>query len=235
MYLNLIQLAESFGVSEKTVEDWIRHEGLPHVTDRGRLVFDRARVVTWAAGRGLTARAGFLAPENAAFTTGFALAPMLRAGGIWRGVAGTEVADVLGRVLGSLPGLSEPVRALLAQRLRLPAGITWAPVGGGFGLPHFSARVTLGREAGIIALLVLREPLPLAEPPPDGVPVTRLFFFVPPSPRAHLETLGRLSRALATGSLRDRVTGGAPDEEILAAVVAADAPRPASMNREGVE
>ena len=64
MYLNVVELAESFGVSEKVVEDWIRDEGLPSVPDRGRLLFDRARVALWAAAHGLTARAGFLAPEN---------------------------------------------------------------------------------------------------------------------------------------------------------------------------
>src|ERR1035437_5203112 len=57
MYLNLIQLAESFGVSEKVVEGWIREEGLPHTPDRGRLLFDRAQVVQWAATRGLAAPA----------------------------------------------------------------------------------------------------------------------------------------------------------------------------------
>ena len=44
MYLNLIQVAESFGVSERVVEDWIRLEGMPHVPDRGRLLFDQAQV-----------------------------------------------------------------------------------------------------------------------------------------------------------------------------------------------
>ena len=44
MYLNLIQIAESFGVSEKVVEGWIRDEGLPHTPDRGVLLFDRAQV-----------------------------------------------------------------------------------------------------------------------------------------------------------------------------------------------
>ena len=42
MYLNLIQIAESFGVSEKVVEDWVRKEGLPHTPDRGRLLFGMA-------------------------------------------------------------------------------------------------------------------------------------------------------------------------------------------------
>jgi PTS system nitrogen regulatory IIA component len=60
MYLNLIQIAESLGVSEKVVEDWIRDEEMPHVPDRGRLLFDRGQVVAWAAERGLAARVGFL-------------------------------------------------------------------------------------------------------------------------------------------------------------------------------
>jgi len=223
MYLNLVELAESFGVSEKVVEDWIRTEGLPHVQDRGRLLFDRARVAHWAAGHGLTARAGFLAPDQGTFTGGLALAPMLRLGGIWRDVSAGGVAEVLERVISGLPGISAPVRSLLAQRLRATGGINWAPVGGGMALPHFSARVTLGRDAGMVALLMLREGLPLSELPPDGVPVTRLFFFIPPSPRAHLDTLARLTRALVRGPLRELVERGEPDEALLEALAEADA------------
>ena len=223
MYLNLVEIAESFGVAEKVVEDWIRNEGLPHVPDRGRLLFDRARVVQWAAEHGLAARAGFLAPENAAFRTGVALGPMLRAGGIWRDVPACEVIRVLGRVIDSLAGVPRPVCGLLAQRLRAERGINWAPVGMGFALPHFSTRVTLGRGAGVVALLLLSDALPLAEAPADLVPVKRLFFFVPPSPRAHLDTLGRLSRAIVGGPLREAVERGAPDQELFRALDAAEA------------
>jgi PTS system nitrogen regulatory IIA component len=233
MYLNLIELAESFGVAEKVVEDWIRDEGLPHVPDRGRLLFDRARVALWAAEHGLTARAGFLAPESGAFTSGLALAPMLRIGGIWRNVPASGVNEVLERVIASLSGVPQAVRNLLAQRLRAKGGINWAPVGGGFSLPHFSTRVTLGRGAGVVSLLLLRENLPLSEPPPDGVPVTRLFFFIPPSPRAHLDTLARLSRAVAQGPLRGLVERGAPDEDLFQALAVADGPGGAESKREG--
>ena len=124
------------------------------------------------------------------------------------------------------------MRALLAQRLRAKGGITWAPVGGGFALPHFSTRVTLGRDAGVVALLLLREALPLTEPPLDDVPVTRLFFFIAPSPRAHLDTLARLSRAVAQGPLRDVVERGAPDEELFQALAAADEAGVAEPKRE---
>lgn len=232
MYLNLIELAESFGVAEKVIDDWIRNEGLPHVADRGRLLFDRARVAHWAAEHGLAARAGFLAPDTGAFTSGLSLAPMLRTGGIWREVPAAGVIEALDRVIASLSKVAPSVRGLLTQRLRAPGGINWAPIGHGFALPHFSTRVTLGRDAGVVTLLLLRDALPLTDPPADGAPVTRLFFFIPPSPRAHLDALGRLSRAIARGPLRDLVERGAPDEDIFQALATADAARGAESRRD---
>lgn len=223
MYLNLIQIAESFGVSEKVVDDWIRNEGLPHTVDRGRLLFDRAQVTQWAAARGLAAKAGFLAAETPALSGTARLEPLLRAGGIWRDVAGADVPEVFVKAVGSLPGVTPPVRQLLTQRLRAKGGITWAPVGGGFALPHPAVRVALGREAGTVALVLVRDALPLDEPPPDGEPVKRAFFFIAPSPRAHLDLLGRLSRLLTRGPLRERLLGGAGDNEIFEMIAAADA------------
>ena len=215
MYLNLIQLAESFGVSEKVVEGWIRDEGLPHTPDRGRILFDRAQVTEWAAERGLGARAGFLAPDKSALTSHLRVGPLLRAGGVWRDLPAAETARVFARIVTALPGATPPVRQLLAQRVLAKGGVTIAPIGGGFALPHPGARIALGRDSGTVALLLLRDPFPLPEPPPDGVPVTRLFFFIAPSPRAHLDLLARLSRALARGPLGALVTKGAPDEEIF--------------------
>jgi PTS system nitrogen regulatory IIA component len=222
MYLNLIQIAESFGVAEKVVQGWIRDEGLPHTVDRGRLLFDRAQVAQWAATRGLASQAGFLAPESSAFATGARLETLLRAGGIRRDVPAADVPAMFERVAAALPGTTPAVRDLVARMLRTGGGVTIAPVGGGFALPHPSARIALGRDSGALALLMLREPLPLAEPPADGVPVTKLFFFIAPSPRAHLDILGRMGRLLTRGPLRGLVNGGAPDEEILHVVAASD-------------
>jgi PTS system nitrogen regulatory IIA component len=224
MYLNLIQIAESFGVSETVVEDWIRNEGLPHTPDRGRLLFDKVQVANWAAARGLGAKAGFLALETPALTSPWPLGPLMRAGGIWRDVPAATVPDVFERIVGALPGATPPIRQVLVQRLRSRDGVNYAPVGNGFALPHPSSRVALGRGSGSLALVLLREPLELATGTPDGVPVSRLLFFVAPSPRAHLDILGRLCRALDRGPLRESVTRGAPDQEILAALDAADAP-----------
>jgi len=222
MYLNLIQIAESFGVSEKVIEGWIRDEGLPHTSDRGRVLFDRAQVAQWAAKRGLASQVGFLAPERSAFATGVRVEELLRAGGIWRDVRATELADTVERIVSTLPGVSQAVRQLLVQRLGAHGGVTIAPVGGGFALPHPSARIALGRDSGTVALICLRDPLRL-ESAVDDVPVTRLFFFVAPSPRAHLDILGRLGRMLRRGPVRDLVLANAPDEAILKAVADSDA------------
>ncbi len=222
MYLNLIQIAESFGVSEKVVEGWIRDEGLPHTPDRGRLLFDRAQVVQWAADRGLTTQAGFLAPETSSpFATGFRLEQLLRTGRIWRDVPATDISAAFEKIVGALPGATPPVRQLLAQRLRAKGGVTFAPVGGGFALPHPSTRIALGRDSGTLALLLLREAL-TETVSPDGVPITRMFFFIAPSPRAHLDLLGRLSRALSRGPLRELVVSGASDDDIYFAAAASD-------------
>ena len=102
MYLNLIQIAESFGVSERVVEGWVRDEGLPSTPDRGRLLFDRAQVAQWAATRGLAAQVGFLAPVNPALASGLRLGSLLRAGGIWRDVSAAEVPAVFERIVHRL-------------------------------------------------------------------------------------------------------------------------------------
>lgn len=226
MHLNIIQLAESLGVDESAVAGWVRHDGLPAIEDRGRLLFDRAQVVAWAAARGLGAKAGFLA-ATAAPVGPAQLAGMIRTGGCWRDVPGHGVLAVLEQVVARLPGATPPVRTMLAQRVRSPGGVTWAPVGGGFALPHLRAPVTLGRDAGLVACVMLRDALPLPEPPPDGAPVTRLLFFIAPSPRAHLEILAQLSAALTRGPLRSLLLAGAEDAAILSAL------EPAGVTAEG--
>jgi PTS system nitrogen regulatory IIA component len=223
MYLNLIQIAESFGVSEKVVEGWIRDEGLPHTPDRGTLLFDRAQVAQWAATRGLAAQAGFLTPAAPALASVLRLGPLLRAGGIWRDVAAASVTDVFAKVALALPGASAQVRDMLELKFREKGRVTMAPIGGGYALPHPHARITLGRDSGAIALILLRDALPPQELRVDEVPVTKLLFFIAPSPRAHLELVGQLSRLLSHGTLREVLAKGGTDEEIFQSVDAADA------------
>lgn len=224
MYLNVIELAESFGVSESTIDGWAAREGLPHTLDRGRMLFDRAEVAQWAASRGLTAKIGFLAHDAAAAPTGCQVSALLRVGGIWRDVAPGQAGGIFDQVVGKLPGATPAVRQMLAQRLRAPGGIVWAPVGGGFALPHPAVRISLGRESGALAILFLSGPLDVGpDGPPDGVPITRLFFFIAPSPRAHLDLLGRISRLLSKADASAALDPAKDDASMLAWVAANNA------------
>lgn len=223
MYLNIVQLAESFGVDENVVEGWVEKDGLRAIKDRERLLFDRNQVAEWAAARGMAAKAGFLAARPSARVSAPRLEPMLQAGGIWRNVPAAQVPEVMGKIVARLPGASAPVKQLLAQRLRQPGSVSWAAVGQGLALPHLRAPAALGRDAGILGLIFATEALPLSEPVPDEVPVTRLLFFVAPSPRAHLELLGQLSRALLRGALKRPVLEAAPDADLFGALAASEA------------
>ena len=167
-----------------------------------------------------------------AFATGFAIEPLLRSGGIWRDVAAADMAGVFARIVSSLPGVTPALRQFLSQRLCAKGGVNIAPVGGGFALPHPSARIALGRDSGTVALVLLRDALELTEPQADAVPITRLFFFIAPTPRAHLDILGRLSRCLVRGPLREVVVRGGADEEIFAAAAAADRAAPGATGGE---
>jgi PTS system nitrogen regulatory IIA component len=164
---------------------------------------------------------GFLAPERAKVQGGKTLEMMLRAGGIWRDIPAANVTVLFAEIVAKLPGATPPVRQLLQQRLRAPNGISWAPVGGGVALPHLRTPIALGRDAGIVAIVLLQDPLNVSEPAPDEQAITRLLFFVAPSPRAHLEMLAQMSRALMRGSLRELISAGGPDEGIFAAIAAA--------------
>ncbi len=225
MYLNIIELAESLGVAEKVIQEWIRSEGLPCIRDGMRMSFDRAQVVEWAEGRGLAAKAGFLAAKAQSAGHELLLADLLRVGGIWREVPAGQIFPIMEQTLAKLSGANPAVVRLLTQRLRTPQGLNWAAMGGGLAMPHLSTHVTLGRNAGGLAILLLREPAPLPEPPPDGLPVTCLFFFIAPSPRAHLQLVGQLSAHLLHGPLKALLAGGAPDEAVFSAL-AAPPPRP---------
>lgn len=218
MYLNLIQIAESFGVSEQVVIEWVRSEGMPHVHDRDRILFEQDQVMTWAARNGLAANAGFLAQPAPALASALDLSVLVRRGGIWRDVQPGDLTGVLGRIVRGLPNTSAAVRDMLASRLATPEGLTIAPTGRGFALPHPARGAFLGEACSLVAIILLNSPIE-GIAGPDGLPVTRLLFFISPTPRLHVNMLGLLARGIASGALDRALDRGADDDELLKALV----------------
>lgn len=218
MYINIIQLAESLGVSEGMIEDWIRLEGLPCIRDGARMSFDRAQVIEWAGERGISSKAGFLAAGVRPSGQTSRLADFLRLGGIWRNVKSDHVSRLLEKIVSGLPGMGPEIIRLLSERINTPRGMNWAQVGEGVAMPHLRVPVALGHNRGVLAILILCEPASLPQPPPDHVPVKYMFFFIAPSPRVHLEMTGHLSSHLLHGRLRALLAENASDEAIFSAL-----------------
>ncbi|MCK9314897.1 MAG: PTS sugar transporter subunit IIA [Verrucomicrobia bacterium] len=134
-------------------------------------------------------------------TDELALASLLMRGGVWRSVSSADILPVFEKIILSLPMLSPNEQKLLSQRIHSKGGIVWAPIGNGYALPHFSTRISLGNDKGFLALIFLKDSSAFQEVSPDGKPLERLIFFVPPSPRSHFGILARLSRLIAQGHL----------------------------------
>ena len=227
MYLNLTQIAESFGVSEHVVTEWVRKEDMPHVHDRDRILFEKGPVLAWAARKGLAANAGFLVQSAQPLTAALDLAALLKRGGIWRDISPEDLPGVFERVLDALPGLTPAVRGMLVRRMTSSNGLTAAPIGRGFALPHPASGIFLGKACALVALIKLNAPWALASPP-DGIPVTRLLFFISPTPRQHVNMLGLLARCISSGLLEQALDKGGDDEALVRALVAGSGQQPTS-------
>ena len=222
MHITLQQITESFGVSEATVKDWVERQSLPHALDRGRLLFNREEVRAWARQRGFEARSGFLSKELAAAEGNSSLEALLRTGGIHRDTPAKEVRTALAEVIDAAPGLSTAIRQLLKNQIHSPDRLIWAPAGHGYAMPHLKARVALGRNAGIVALVLLKEPLQMDGSPVDDIPVRRLLFFIPPSPREHLDLLARLAHLARCEAFAHCLETKPDDEKIYQAAGASE-------------
>lgn len=231
MYLNLTQIAEAFGVSEHTIIDWVRKEGMPHVHDRDRRLFERTLVMSWAASHGIVPRAEFLSQTAMVMGTGPELEILLRRGGIWHDVAPRDLPTMLNRIVGSLPGVTDEARNLLAARLAAPEGVSVSPVGKGVGLALPTISFFFGGSSSLAALIRLSAPWPDTDPP-DGLPVNTLLFFISPTPRKHVILLSRLEQAVTTTGIDRALQDGADDETLIR--ILADATASPAGTREGV-
>ncbi|MDY0274621.1 MAG: helix-turn-helix domain-containing protein [Desulfomicrobium sp.] len=220
MYLNITQVAESFGVSEGTVQDWVHREKMPHVHDQGRILFEQSQVMEWTAKKGLRVHSGFLS-EQPAQPLHVTLAPLLRRGGIWRDVLPSTIHQVFMEILRKLT-LPQNMEDLFNQRMSTPGGVSITPVGRGFALPHPTTRLFLGKDFALIALILLKKAY-TGVTTPDNVPITRMLFFISPTPRQHTNMLGLLARSIDTGAML-RPNAHMSDEEIFQTIATARIP-----------
>lgn len=209
MQLRLSEVAGLFSVSETSVHDWVRAEGLPAHLVNTQYRFNRSEVLEWAA---LHHRA---IPQGLAPDAGqcLSVSAALEAGTVIANVPGGTPEEVFAHIVAALPAVPADDRALLVELLlaREAAGTT--SIGGGIAIPHPARPIMLSSDLAQIALAYLREPLDLGAS--DGKPIRTLFLLVTPTAHCHLQLLGILSRLLASGEFRTAIERQAGPEVIL--------------------
>jgi len=213
------QVASMFDVSERTIERWIRDEGMPHHLVHGRDLFHRAELLEWANARRIRiARDAPTSVRPGAPSPSFSDA--LEVGGIHYGVEAKDRESLLRAVIERMPladaGDAELLFELMLNRER--TGSTG--VGDGIAIPHVRSPVVLPVEAATVTLCFLEQPVDFDSI--DGKPVHTVFTIVSPTIRAHHAILARLSGVLHDPEFRRALLDRAPAPQILGAARRAD-------------
>ncbi|HVY46574.1 MAG TPA: PTS sugar transporter subunit IIA [Minicystis sp.] len=219
MKINVREAAKMFDVPERTIERWLREDGMPHHRVHGQYRFHAAELLEWATRRGVrvadeppsSVRLGVARPK---------LVEALERGGIHYGVAARDREELLRWVSEHLP-VAEDDRELVYDVLlaREKAGST--AIGDGIAIPHVSTPIVASIDRPVVSLCFLERPLDLGAS--DGAPVDVVFTLAVPTHRAHLALLARLSAALHDRKLRAALRERAAPERILALARAAEA------------
>jgi PTS system nitrogen regulatory IIA component len=224
MRLGAREAAKLFGVSERTVERWLRDDGMPHETVHGQPRFQRAELIEWANRHGIRViDEASASPMTRASLPG--VADALERGGVHLDVPADDREGALRAVVERMPIVDPADRELVFEVLlaREHAGTTG--VGDGIAIPHVRNPTLLDVDAPTITLCRLRAPVDLHAI--DGKPVHTLFAIVAPTARAHLVLLARLAATLHDPALRAALAAPESAEALLDAVRAAEARRPA--------
>jgi PTS system nitrogen regulatory IIA component len=195
MHLTARDAARLLGVSESTLYRWLKSGELAATRVDEQFRFNRMDLLEFAASRRLDIPAELLADEDARTSAPApSLADAVRAGGVHRGVPGTDKAGVLRSVVErlALPRASD--RDLLTRMLLAREALGSTGYGDGIAIPHPRNPIVLHVRAPSASVCYLERPVDFGAI--DGKPVHTLVTLVCPSTRAHLHLLSVVAAAL---------------------------------------
>lgn len=222
MELRVRDVARLLNVSEQTVYRWVRGRSLPAHRVHDQYHFNRVELQEWAALHKHRVSPELFTPDGSSKEL-----PSLRAaierGGIFYRVPGESRDEVLAAVT-RLPGIPPGVdRQLLHQLLVAREAMASTSVGDGIAVPHPRDPVVVHVDQPAVFFCFLEEPVDFGAL--DGRPVRVLCMLLSPSVRDHLQMLARLAAALHDDRFKDLLHAGAPREEILNHLRAAEGER----------
>jgi len=194
MQLTARDAARLLRVSEATLYRWLKTGELAasRVNDQYRL--NKIDLLEFAAARNMDISPDLLAElEHPQLPS---LADAIRAGGVHRGISGTDKSSILRAVVERLPLPPTSDRELLHRVLLAREALGSTGFGNGIAIPHPRNPIVLRIPRPAVAVCYLDRPVDFEAL--DGNAVHTLVTVVSPSTRVHLHLL-----ALVAASLRD--------------------------------
>ena len=207
-YLKLKEVAELFGVSEKTVYRLRRKGTLPAVKIGGQWRFDRREIDSYLQAR--NRRQSCPLPSSGG---GLSLSEALLAGGIFYHIPGRSLQEVLKNAIEHIYLSPKNEQEKLIKAIIFREGLCTTAVGGGIALPHPRHPASFNFAHSTVSLCFLEEELELEAM--DGRPVDKLFFVFGRSEQEHLQLLKLLANTLHQAVFRRLLERAAGRLEIL--------------------
>jgi nitrogen PTS system EIIA component len=192
-YIDIPEAAKSLGISEHALERWIRQGSIPYQWINEKIVFRKSRLKEWADSHNM---AWMEAPPPKAVSSPetVSLSGAICRGGVYPGVSGAGVADVLKSAANAIQLPEEIDRQQLLKRLLERETLASTGIGSGAAVPH--PRVPLKTAFPEPSIFVCFLETEIDYKAVDGAPVFVLFLMLSPSTKTHLQMLARLGYCL---------------------------------------
>jgi PTS system nitrogen regulatory IIA component len=231
MQLSVREAAQHLGVDEATVRRWITQRRLPAHVAHEQSYINAVELWEWAVENDVPVSRRLLTQARGSPEAIPALSELLRAGGIFHDIPGTDKSAVLREFVERLPLPPDQDRAFLLSVLEAREAMGSTGIGDGIAIPHVRNPIVLHVEQPFVTLGLLRHAIDFGSM--DGQPVHALFIVVSPTVPGHLAVLARLGFALRDDALRGLLQRRAPADEILGRLELVEATRTTGSFRTG--
>lgn len=201
--------SNKFGVSQKTIYQWISDGRLPSHTLGHETYIEQADMEKLLDETGNPSLAQAMPVVNDSLTE------MLKQGGIFYHVEGNTKREVLHHALSSIRGLDKPDTAPLLEMFLAREDLYSTGIGNGIAIPHASGTLVGYVNQPLISLSFLKNPIDYGAL--DGQPVHIIFSIISPNVRTHLRILAKLACVLHDPYCRKVIMSEESEEQILEA------------------
>jgi len=213
MKLTIDEVARCLDVPYTTVERWIRQGRIPVSKSGGECIFQKPILEVWAKKHNLS----FRLPENKVRKAPLEKPPNLfnamAFGGIYYGIEGTDIPEVLASAVKNIAFLDQDGQERLLSKLLEREEMASTGIGRGIAIPHPRTPLDETMEDPVIITSFLEHPVDYQAV--DGLPVFVLFILLSPSVKVHLHLLSRLAFCVRDSSFVDFLRSIPRSEKLL--------------------